>query len=304
MPSMQCRFMKRAVMKKQQIKRYLSMAALFLAAIFAVVTSWQKGGFQHNALQDAELVIQMLDVGQADSIVVLSGGKSLLIDAGDGDDFETISKALGALGIKKLDMVVATHPHADHIGNMAQVVKKFKPLHYYYTDCPADTDAYYDAMSAANKYAGSMELLTQGMVLELGEAALTVLSPEAGFENKEVNNYSAVLLLEYGDFSGLLTGDAEAKVEQNLLEQGALPDVDLLKVGHHGSYTGTTKEFLAAVQPEIGIISVGQDNQYGMPHERPLRDLKESNTQVLRTDLNGPITVVYQDGDYAVYSQK
>lgn len=250
-----------------------------------------------------ELVIQVIDVGQADSIVLLAGDTSLLIDAGDGDDFEAISAALDRLGIDKLDMAVATHPHADHIGNMADILKEYTPERYYYTDLPHDSKTYYNTMSAAKQYAGQLAVLTAGMKLPFGQGQLTVLSPQAGYDGTEVNNHSAVLLLEYKEFNGIFTGDAEAKIEEALVEQG-LPDVDFLKVPHHGSYTSSTKEFVQAIKPQYSAISVGMGNEYGMPHERPLRDLAESGTNILRTDLQGDITLVYQDGECRVHTAR
>lgn len=279
------------------------MAVLLLAAFFAVQQYWDDYVFRRDVVAGGELVIQVIDVGQADSIVLLAGDDSLLIDAGDGDDFEAISAALDRLGIDKLDMAVATHPHADHIGNMAEILKEYTPERYYYTDLPHDSKTYYNTMSAAKQYAGQMTVLTAGMELPFGSGRLTVLSPQADYSGAEVNNHSAVLLLEYKEFRGIFTGDAEAEIEEALVDQG-LPDVDFLKVPHHGSYTSSTAAFLQAIEPEYSAISVGLDNEYGMPYERPLGDLAAAGTNIVRTDLQGDITLVYQAGEYRVHTAR
>ena len=123
-----------------------------------------------------------------------------------------------------------------------------------------------------------------------------MLSPVAGADHTEnVNNASAVLLLEWGEFNALLMGDAESDIELELVKENLIPDVDLLKVGHHGSYTSSDKTFLQAAKPEVSLISLGTDNEYGFPHQVTLNKLGDIKTKIYRTDLNGNVTVTVNE---------
>ena len=255
-----------------------------------------------EAPKPKELVITMLDVDQGDSILISYDDHHMLIDTNVTEYYGNVKSTLTKMGIGKLDYLVATHPHADHIGSMHKVLTDFKVGKYYYTDLDTGKYTYQNAMDHAYEYADKVELLVTGDKFKLGkDVKLTVLSPDEGYKTENVNNVSAVLLLEWGEFNALLMGDAESDIELGLVKKGVIPDVDLLKLGHHGSYTSSHKDFLKTAKPEVTLISLGKDNEYGYPHQVTLNKLEEIKTKVYRTDLRGNVTVtVSEDGKMKV----
>ena len=239
-----------------------------------------------------KLVITMLDVDQGDSILISYDDSHMLIDTNVVEHYSNVKNTLTERGVEHLDYLVATHPHADHIGAMHKVLTDFDVDTYYYTECDTGKYTYNNAMEHAYKYADEVELLVKGDKFKLGDVKFTVLSPVAGADHTEnVNNASAVMLVEWGEFNALLMGDAESDIELELVKENLIPDVDLLKVGHHGSYTSSDKTFLQTAKPEVSLISLGEDNEYGFPHQVTLNKLEDIKTKVYRTDLNGNVTV-------------
>lgn len=280
----------------------IAALAIVLLSLFGL---WEKGYFASlesyftPLVTDDQLVIEMIDVGQGDSIFITQGGESMLIDTNTEDYYENVKDTLNRYGVSKLDFLVATHPHSDHIGSMCEVLEDFGTEKYCYSDIETDTYTYKSSMEFAKEYADEMSPLFAGDVFTLGDARITVLSPSEGNVPSDLNNASLVLLLEYGDFKALFTGDAEKQIEQNILP--SVPDVDVLKVGHHGSYTSSSEEFLAACKPETALISLGEGNQYGFPHQIVLDSLNNIGCEIFRTDLDGSVTVtVEEDGLYSV----
>ncbi len=251
-----------------------------------------------EAQPEKQLVITMLDVDQGDSMLISYDDHHMLIDTNVTEYYANVKNTLTSLGVTKLDYLVATHPHADHIGSMHKVLEDFEVDTYYYTDCDTDKYTYENAMDMAHKNADSVELIAKGDKFTLGgDIKFSVLSPIEGYESNNINNYSSVLLLEWGDFNALFTGDAESDIEKQLVDDKLIPDVDLLKLGHHGSYTSSHRDFLRAANPETVLISLGRDNEYGYPHQVTLDKLEELDAEVYRTDLEGNITVtVGEDG--------
>ncbi|MBQ7087560.1 MAG: MBL fold metallo-hydrolase [Clostridia bacterium] len=255
-----------------------------------------------EAPKPKELVITMLDVDQGDSILISYDDHHMLIDTNVTEYYANVKNTLTKLGVKKLDYLIATHPHADHIGSMHKVLEDFKVGTYYYTDCDTGKYTLENAMKMAHKNANKVELIAKGDKFKLGkDVKFTVLSPVEGYDSENINNYSSVLLLEWGEFNALFTGDAESDIELELVKNNLVPDVDLLKLGHHGSYTSSHRDFLKASNPEVTLISLGKDNEYGYPHQVTLNKLEDIKTKVYRTDLRGNITVtVDEDGKMKV----
>ena len=238
------------------------------------------------------LSVTYLDVGQGDSsFIEFPNGKCMLIDASISSMGEKIANHIAAKGYEKIDYLVATHPHSDHIGGMADITSYFEIGTAYLPDAVTDTKVYTNFLKTLKKMNVAVEKAQSGANFSEGDVKVEFLGPISA-EYEDLNNYSAVVKITYNKKSFLFTGDAEDIVETELLNSGANLKADVLKVGHHGSSSSTTQEFLDAVDPEIAIISCGKDNDYGHPHKEVLNRLKDAEIKIYRTDVNGNIPII------------
>jgi Predicted hydrolase (metallo-beta-lactamase superfamily) len=245
---------------------------------------------------EQKLKISYIDVGQADSILIqIPNGKNVLIDAGNNEDADTITSYLKKQGINKLDIVIGTHPHEDHIGSLDTVIKTFDIGQVIMPKKDATTQTYKNVIAAIAAKGLKITEAKAGLKLDLGsEAAAQLLAPN--FSNYDyVNDYSAVVRLIYGNNSFLFEGDTQELSENEMVKAGYNLKADVLKVGHHGSHTSSSSAFLAKVSPKYAIISVGKDNSYGHPAQTTLDKLNGIGAKVYRTDQSGTI-VVESDG--------
>lgn len=240
------------------------------------------------------LEVYFFDVGQGDSeLIRLPGGENILIDAGTSSTEDELVGELRSLGAETLDLVVATHPHADHIGGMAAVIDAFDVRQVVMprvseSDTPT-TKTYENLLqSIADKGLTITPAEPGDELLSSGGAVLTVLAPN-GKDYGDLNNYSVVLRLTYGEDSFLFTGDAEEESEEEMLSLDWPLTATVLKCGHHGSETSTSPAFLDAVSPQYAVISCGVDNDYGHPDAVTLEKLEAAGAEVFRTDLQGTI---------------
>lgn len=237
-----------------------------------------------------ELVVTMLDVGQGDGLLLQTpGGANILVDAGLARA-QTNRQLLG-FGVLHLDLVVASHPHADHIGAMGQVLTTLPPDRFWYGGMDHDTQAWAKVLAALDASGVAREAVAIGDRLVIDDVVLEVLWPgETLLSNtrSDLNANSVVLRVEHGSDCLLLTGDAEEVTEVQLLRRDLGP-CQVLKVAHHGSRHSTSQAFLDAVQPEIALISVGADNRYDHPGDETMARLLEADITIYRTDLTGPV---------------
>lgn len=246
----------------------------------------------------------MLDVGQGDSILLSSGGKYMLVDAGENDMGARVVGDLKALGVDRLAVAVGTHPHSDHIGGMDDVLKAF-PVDAMYMSAKTDnTQTYEDVLDAAAAQGLKIQVPKPGDRLTLGKTELTFLWPPAGYDSDDVNDCSLVIMAEAGGKRVLLCGDIEKDAEKGILDLGEDVSCDVLKVPHHGSDTSSTKDFLKAAGPSVALISVGFDNEYKHPDKDVLKRLGNVGAEIYRTDLNGTITVTIAGGQLTVQDEK
>lgn len=230
--------------------------------------------------------VQFIDVGQADATLIECDGHYMLIDGGNKADSNVIYTVLKNANVKKLDIVVGTHAHEDHIGGI--------PGAFNYTSadltlCPVtnyDSDAFKDFAKYANEKGGGITVPSVGDTYSLGSSIVTILGVNGG---SETNDTSIVLKIQYGNTSFLFTGDAEREAEQVILDSGADISATVIKVGHHGSETSTTYPFLREIMPQYAVISVGENNSYGHPTDDTLSRLRDADVKVYRTDMQGDI---------------
>lgn len=275
------------------------IAAVLIAALLLLCSCRENGANLRNTGENFEngrqLSVDFIDVGQGDSILICSGGQSMLVDAGTNESGKTVLNFLSDKGIKKLDYAVGTHPHADHIGGLDDVIRGIDTDSLLMPNAVTDTKTFNDVLDAAESRNLSITVPEEDDEFSLGASRVTVLS-----KNKEqsdnLNNSSLILKVVYGNFSLLLTGDAEKEAEKQLLSDKKDVSADVLKVGHHGSETSTSGEFLKAVSPKCAVISCGKNNDYGHPHEKTLKKLEKQGTEVYRTDISGTISL-FADSD-------
>ena len=250
-----------------------------------------------------KLLVHFLDVGQADCILIQEpGGKAMLIDAGNNADSEFVIDYLEKRQIEKLEYVIGTHPHEDHIGSLDSVIYAFDIGKVFMPKKTNTTKTFEDVLQAISDKGLQITAPEVGDTYRLGEAYWTILAPNKDY--KEINNSSIVIRLVYGETSFMFTGDAEELSELDILDN-SIPFIDdlksdVLKVGHHGSSTSTSDPFLEAVSPEYAVISVGKDNSYGHPHKEILEKLSKEGIEVLRTDERGSI-IASSDGKTIVF---
>ncbi|MCE5236611.1 MAG: ComEC/Rec2 family competence protein [Clostridiaceae bacterium] len=254
----------------------------------------------------------VLDVGQGDSIFLRSpSGKTMLVDASEADEFGVIDAFLKAQGVTRLDVVVATHPHSDHIGAMYKVINAYEIGTFYMPDVSHTTATFEKMMDALEKNDVGVkraEANGESYIPWSDEVTVRILSPLAGgdYDENELNGWSAVLHVSFAGSSILLTGDAEKPSEQKMIDayDASVLRATVLKAGHHGSNTSSSDAFLDAVSPEIAVISCGLNNDYGHPHKETLARYAARDMAVYRTDLMGTVHLSFTADGVRVETEK
>ncbi len=276
--------------------RVRSLALAFLSLGFALTCAEGRAQWPFARSSADPVAIDVLDVGQGDSILIRSPeGKTLLIDAGPTRDGAL--RVLKRMGIDHVDLVALSHHHSDHYGGMEEVVRELKPRYFLASASGHATRTYLRLLKAVE--AEGMTVVhptSRSRKIELGSVELTIF-PQAPEDHQEENNNSVGLRLKYGSFSMLFPGDSEGPERQWWLEHCSdlVRDCTILKLAHHGSRNGTDARWLGAVRPELAVASMGIDNEYGHPHSETVRLLRSERIPFLRTDQLGTV-VIQTDG--------
>ena len=286
---------KRTRKKTADYKTLILVIIIMLFAVYTFLndngttTAWTNtvNNLTTNNVTNEDLKIYFIDVGQADCSLIINDNKTMLIDAGNNEDGKLIVNFIKSLGISKIDYLVGTHAHEDHIGGLDNIIKSFDigTVYFPYTsEKTTTTKTFEDVVDGLVAKGLSITSSKIGDKFSLGEANCEIMYIDNS-EPEDTNDQSICIRVTFGEQSYLFMGDASSKVEKTR----SWPKTSVLKVGHHGSSQSTSKEFLKQVEPEIAIISVGKDNSYGHPHETLLKRLKSTNAKIYRTDKLGTI---------------
>ncbi|XZM25372.1 ComEC/Rec2 family competence protein [Clostridium perfringens] len=277
--------------KKKIISSIIGIIVVLLAGYFGIDLTQDS-----KVPKDSELMISYMDVGQGDAAYIKVNGNDILIDAGPRSNSKELLEQLKAKNIDDFELVIATHPHEDHIGGMVDVFKEYEVKAFYSPKITHTTKTYENLVKAVKDEGLKTKELKGGMVIDLGEGAkFEVFTPQKS-EYEELNDYSPIMKLNFGDTSYLFTGDAEKLAEEEALAKYKTSlDSDVIKFGHHGSSSSSSNAFIEAVSPKHGIISCAKDNKYGHPHRETLDIIKKYNIKTFRTDTDGEI-ILTSDG--------
>ena len=308
------------------ITSVLITAAAFLYMLFgeSIAPFLERIGFDTTDLirivrpiTDGQAEIHFIDVGQGDCILIRTVDQTVLIDAGTDLSEDTLHSYLAAGGVSEIDLLVCTHPHEDHIGGADRILEAFDVKRILMPEVSVQTVTFEKLTEAINAEGAILEHPVPGDSFALGDLQFTVLAPtdsqfffddslSDSIDDGDANDSGIVLRLDYGTTSFLFTGDAEESTEASMLESYPIwkLDCDVLKLGHHGSNTSTSEEFLQAVSPQWAVISCGAGNDYGHPHREILNRLLDSGLDeaaIKRTDRDGNILFITDGTTIEVY---
>ncbi|WP_411680338.1 ComEC/Rec2 family competence protein [Clostridium thailandense] len=276
------------------LKSYFKIVSLLLIILFLFTSCHNSKSIENslNIQNDNIIRISYIDVGQGDSELIQVNGKNLLIDAGTNESTNKVISYLDKQNVKKLDYVVATHPHEDHIGGMSDVIKRYDIGQFYAPKKLTNTKIFENMINALKSKNLKINVARAGIELDLGKDVKCEMLAPNNTSYEDLNNYSAVIKVTYKNSKFLFTGDAEKLSEKEILSKNYDLSSDVLKVGHHGSTSSSSKDFLDKIAPRMAIISCGKNNDYGHPHKETLNEFEKRKIQVYRTDVDGTILLI------------
>ena len=271
-------------------KRVAIPCALFVLAVVSVFAALES--------KKGKLLVAFLNIGQGDAIYIRTpNGADMLIDGGPG---RSVLRELGRVMPfydRTIDVVLATHPDADHVGGLPSVFEKYHVKNFVESGLDGKTDLWFELQKSIENEGSKKIIVRDGSKIDFGGVVFTVLAPSEISQNMETNDASIVGRLVYGESEFMFTGDAPIYVENRIVNTHLPPELraDVLKAGHHGSKTSSGESFVKSVSPAYTVISAGKDNRYGHPHKEVIDRLNAQKTQILRTDILGRI-VFESDG--------
>ena len=281
--------------------RYKSVAVVIIGVFMALIAFLQEKDIileSVNPVADGEVYLHIIDVGQGSSTLIQKGDEGILIDAGELDYAQTVADYINSCGVEKLNYVLASHPHSDHIGGLPKVLDTYKVDEVLMPEIDEDnlptTRVYERFLDAIAENEISASYCEVGDIYSLDGITMEILGPVEQID--DLNNMSAICKISYGETDVMILGDAEIKELKTVYSPYTDFESEILIMGHHGSRTSLYDDFLEAVNPEVALISCGKDNSYGHPHEETVTYLETNGIEYLRTDECG--SIVYRLDTY------
>lgn len=283
--------------RKSILVKYLLVTAALACMAVIWILAESRGNKENNIgeMTEGHLRVHYLNVGQGDSILIQSEGENLLIDAGTNEDGKEVVSYLKKNGVQSLDYVIATHPHIDHIGGMDAVIEEFPIGLFFLPEESYDTESFSSVLKAIKKYKIKTRHPEYMENYEIGSGRFVFITPDSSRQYEDVNDSSLGIRLTNGSHSFLLCGDISKTMEREILKSGLSLKSDVMKLNHHGSNDANSRAFLKAVSPSFVVITCGIRNEFGHPHEKIMKRVKEIQTKVFRTDQQGTV-VCESDG--------
>lgn len=298
--------------KKRKVVSLVSLAlsaVVLVAAYFGTFGIKKLLGVFENTSPDgfdtSQDFVRFLDVGQGDSILIYSNGRSMLLDTSTVSYKNEIAADLNSCGIDTIDVVMISHLHSDHTGSLSGICDDYGIKNLVLPELSIGSEGMSAAQYAVNAVTesdGGVYNAEQGLSFNVGEFEITVLAAYGDYD--DVNNQSLFVMAEIGGVKFLFSGDAEATAEERILAEDLNLDCDVFKAGHHGSNTSNTRGFLSALTPEYVAVSCGRDNMYGHPHNEVMSLYNEMDIDTYRTDYDGDITFYVENGEITVKTEK
>lgn len=276
-------------MKNRKISIVISMLLVAIFILGGCEYDSVAGNNLGNDLGNTNLFIHFIDVGQGDSTLIILPNKEVaLIDAGTRAGRMEVVKYIKDQDIKKIDYLIGTHPHEDHIGGLPEVIRNFEIGKVFLPNKTNNTAIFEELLNEIKNHNLKITEGKSGLkIIDDNGLEFSIMAPSMDYNS--INDSSIVTKLVYKDFSTMIMGDAERESEENMVEEGHDLKADILRLGHHGSSTSTTEDFLNKVQPDYAVISLGKDNTYGHPHRETIAALDTRDIITLRTDILGSI---------------
>ncbi|MFE1242971.1 stalk domain-containing protein [Fictibacillus sp. NPDC058756] len=281
----------------------------FVSEVFGAQVSWNSATnridiIYNGTMPSKQMKVHYIDVGQGDSIYIKGPeGEDIIIDAGGKGKGDEVVSYLQSQKVDDIEIMISTHPDADHIGGLDEVLAAYKVESVYAPQVSHTTQAYEDFLLAVKNEGLTIKAAKTGVLLNVKGVSAKFIAPYRDY-GTNINDWSAVLHVTYNQKSFLFTGDAELASEKDMIASKQLLKADVLKVSHHGADNGSSEEFLKLVQPKYSVISVGANNSYGHPTAGTLSRLKAIGSAIYRTDLSGNITFTTDGTQLSVKTER
>lgn len=284
------------------MKKFFLILISILISVFVLQACVSNENVSGMDITDSELVVNYIDVGQADSIFIKTPeGKNMLIDAGETKKGAVVD-FLNKNNVKKIDAVIATHPHSDHISEMDSVIENYEITNFYMPKVMHTTKSFENMIDALESKNVNVIEAKAGVTIDIDKNLKCDILAPCKNNYEDLNDWSAVLKITYGENSFLFTGDATEISERDIINNKSDIKADVLKIGHHGSRTSTSDEFLEFVNPKYTVISAEEGNDYGHPHKETMERLKDINTYI--TFNTGTVTAISDGKNINIKTEK